>query len=260
LVLEEIKEFFNNLPTYLIKVSSLFEILGVESLQTPQKLTQAFQKSVAKFGDNILNAFFNLFGGALSTTFVISLAFFISIEKNFVGKLLEIFAPLKYKEYLFSVWREAQKKVGGWFFARVIGMIFIGAGTFAILTTFNVKYSFLLSLMAGLLDFIPIIGPLIAGGIIAFLVGLTSLWQALITLIAFVILQQLENNLLFPILFKKFMGLSPVLVLIALLVGGKLWGIAGSILSVPLIGVLVEIIKDYINRKRAKQTPSLAYE
>ena len=102
----------------------------------------------------------------------------------------------------------------------------------------------------------PIIGPVVAGAVIVSVVALTSLFQALFVAIAFIVIQQLENNLLFPILFKKFLGVSPVLVLIALAVGGKLWGIAGAILAIPLAGVVFEVLKDYLKKLRKDESDS----
>jgi len=67
------------------------------------------------------------------------------------------------------------------------------------------------------------------------------------------LIQQLENHVLLPFLFKKFAGLSPVLVLIALVIGGKLWGLAGAILAMPLAGVVYEIVRDYLVRLRRKE-------
>ncbi len=177
---------------------------------------------------------------------VLALAFFISLEKQLVERLLTAFSPQKYKEYLFSLWGRAKRKVSGWFISRIIGVIFVGSATYLVLRILDVKYAFILSLMAGFLDFVPIIGPIIAGAFITLFVALVSPLQAFFALVAFVIIQLLENNLLFPVLFKKFVGLPPALVLVALAVGGKLWGIVGAILAIPLAGVLFELLKDYL--------------
>ena len=106
----------------------------------------------------------------------------------------------------------------------------------------------ILAILAGLADIVPIIGPIIAGALMGTVVALSSLTQALFVVLAFVVIQLLENNLLFPVLFKKFMGVSPVLVLIALAVGGRLWGVSGAILAIPLAGVFFEVLKDYLKK------------
>jgi len=74
--------------------------------------------------------------------------------------------------------------------------------------------------------------------------------SALIFLIFFVILQQIESNIITPMLSKKLIGLSPVLVLLAVLAGGKLWGPIGALLAIPLAGLLLELVKDFLRRKK----------
>ena len=123
----------------------------------------------------------------------------------------------------------------------------------AILMIFNVKYSFLLALAAGLLDFLHIFGPLVAGILMFAVVSLNSLYQAIFVVIAFLVVQELENKLLFPLLFKKFIGISPVLVLVAFAVGQILWGFACGVLAIPMAGVAHEIIKDYLVKIRKER-------
>lgn len=257
--LSEITQFTQNLPQYLQRISPFFEKFGVETFKSTEALTQTLQINLERAGENIFSALFSIFGGIWATLFIVFLAFFISLERNLVERVLAAFSPPRYKEYLRGLWERAKQKVSGWFISRVIGALFVGAFTYLILRVLNVEYAFILSLMAGILDFIPIVGPLVAGLIIAFIVALTSLFQAGFVLIAFFIIQLLENNLLFPLLFRKFTGLPPVLVLIAFAIGATLWGVLGAILAIPLAGVIFELLKDYL-AKRKKETPESPLE
>ena len=257
--LSEIQKFSQNLPQYLQKISPLFEKLGIGVFKTTEDLIQAMQESLGKAGDNIFNALFTIFGGIWATLFIIFLAFFISLEKKFGERILEAISLKSHKNYLLNLWQRSKQKVSGWFISRVIGALFVGSLTYLILRILNVEYAFILSLLAGILDFIPIVGPLIAGVAIAFIVALTSLFQAGFVLIAFFIIQLLENNLLLPLLFKKLTGLPPVLVLLAIAVGAKLWGVLGAILVIPLAGVIFELLKDYL-AKRKREIPESPLE
>jgi len=257
--LSEIQKFSQNLPQYLQKISPLFEKLGIGVFKTTEDLIQAMQESLGKAGDNIFNALFTIFGGIWATLFIIFLAFFISLEKKFEERILEAISLKSHKNYLLNLWQRSKQKVSGWFISRVIGALFVGSLTYLILRILNVEYAFILSLLAGILDFIPIVGPLIAGVAIAFIVALTSLFQAGFVLIAFFIIQLLENNLLLPLLFKKLTGLPPVLVLLAIAVGAKLWGVLGAILVIPLTGVIFELLKDYL-AKRKREIPESPLE
>lgn len=250
LMLSEIKEFSQNFPAYLARISPFFEKVGIETFKNKEIFIETLQSSLTKAGGSIFQALFSIFGGATSTVLVIALAFFISLEKQFIERIVAAFSPQRYRDYLLGLWRRARKKVSGWFVTRVIGVVFVGAAMYLVLRILNVKYAFVLSLLAGVLDLLPIVGPLIAGALTFILISLTSFFQAVFATGTFIVIQQIENNLLFPILFKRFVGVPPVLVLVALAVGGKLWGVAGAILGIPLAGVIYEVLKDYLARKK----------
>ena len=253
ILLVEFKDFAVNFPGYLSKISPVFEKFGVESFKSAESLIQATQDNLELAGKSIFNALFSIFGGASASILVIIMAFFVSIEKRFVERVLAAFCPEGKKEYVFHIWEKAKSKVSGWFITRIIGVLFVGSATFLTLSILNVRYAFLLALLAGILDFLPIVGPIVAGAFITILVALSSPLQALFVLVALILIQFLENNLIFPLLFKKFIGISPVLVLIALAVGGKLWGVTGAILAIPLAGVLFEVLKDYLAKTRQEK-------
>lgn len=80
-----------------------------------------------------------------------------------------------------------------------------------------------------------------------------SITKALFVLAAFALLQQIEGNLISPLLTKKFVGLPPILVLLALAIGGKLWGILGAILVIPLAGILYEFLRDFLKKRKEEK-------
>lgn len=248
--LSEIKEFTQNLPYYLRQISPFLEKLGIQAAQNTQSLVGTLEFGLERAGQNIFNALFSIFGGVFSTIFIISLAFFISLEKGLVERILVTFSSAEHHKYLRYLLEKSKRKVGGWFISRLIGILFVGVSTYIVLTILNVEYAFILSLMAGLFDFVLIVGPILAGIIISLIVALASPIQALFVLLAFIIIQILEGNLVLPLLFKKFVGMPPALVLLALAVGGKLWGIMGAILVIPLAGIVFEILRDYLEKQR----------
>ncbi|MBC7074097.1 AI-2E family transporter, partial [Candidatus Parcubacteria bacterium] len=92
-------------------------------------------------------------------------------------------------------------------------------------------------------NFVPILGPIFSGFILVLVAFIYSLKQAILVLILFVIIQQIEGNLISPILINKFLNLPPYLVLLSLLIGGKLMGITGAILFLPLFGAIFNFSK-----------------
>ena len=248
--LSEVKEFGQNIPGYFQQVSPILEKFGIQIAQDTESFVSNLEIGLGRTSQSVFNALFAIFGGVFSTVFIISLAFFISLEKGLVEKTLIIFSSVKHHEYLRYLIERSKKKVGAWFISRIIGMFFVGVLTYFVLKVFNVNYAFILSLLVAIFDFVPMIGPILGGLIVTAIVALSSPIQALFVLIAFVIIQILEGNLLLPLLFKKFIGIPPSLVLISLVVGGKLWGILGAILIIPLVGIIFEVLSDYLERSK----------
>jgi len=248
--LREIKQFSVNFPHYIQKISPFLEKIGIKVFQGQGSFFAILENNLTKAGDNIISALSAIFGGVKATLFIIFLAFFLSLESNLLERIFVNFTPHRYHSYLFKLLPRVRRKVSGWFISRLIGVVFVGLLSYLTFSVLNVKYAFILGFLAGLLDFIPIIGPVIAAVLITLIVMTSSLSQAVFVLIAFIIIQQLENNLLFPLLFRKFIGIPPALVLIALVVGGQLWGFLGAILAIPLTGIIFELLKDYVRIKR----------
>ncbi len=253
LLLSEIQDFYEHLPQYLKKISPLFEKFGITNFRSTDVFMKTIQSSLQKAGTSFGSALSSIFGGATTTALVIAMAFFISLERKFTERLILAFSPKRHHEYFVNLWKRARRKVSGWFIARVLGVVFVGLGVLIVLLVFNVKYAVILAILAGVLDFLPIIGPLVGGVLLFTVISLNSFFQAIFTIVAYIIIQQLENHLLFPILFKKFIGMSPVLVLVAFAVGGELWGVPGAILAIPLAGVWYEVLKDYLERSHKEE-------
>lgn len=254
--IHEIQEFSKQFPQYFEeRISPSLEGLGVATFQDFQSFVDAFTEDASKNTANIFKALFAIFGGIFSTIFVISVAIFLSLENRPVERIIGLLFPPKYENLALHIWARSQRKVSAWFLIRVISSSFIFFGTYVTLLVFGVEASRLsLSTMAGVLNFIPIVGPLIAGFLIALLVALESPLQALFVLLAYTLLQQIENNVLEPLLSKRFVGLPPVLVLISLAIGAQFWGIMGAILAIPLAGVFYEFLRDFLKKRKEEKT------
>lgn len=250
----EIQHFSQLFPQYFEKIAPPLEGLGIEAFESMESLTTAFQGWLTKASSSIFSAIGAIFGGITSTFTIFAIALFISLEEKGVEKAVLFLSPKKYEASILTLWKRSQEKVAGWFGARILCCIFIGLASYLILRLFNVNYAFGLSLFAGIMDIIPILGPILAGILIVALASLDSWLKALFVLIAFILIQQIEGNVLTPILTKKFVGLPAALVLIALLVGAKLWGVLGAILAIPVAGILFEFLKDFLSKKKEEET------
>jgi predicted PurR-regulated permease PerM len=240
-------------PEYFSKISPFLEKMGFESFANLEVFLTSFQETLQTMTGNIFSAVFVMFGGIFNALFITVIAIFISLERKEVEKGLLLLFPRKYEDYLLQAWRKSQKKITGWFFIRLIGCVFVGLSSYFAFSLLDVQYPFSLALMAGILDFVPIIGPFFAGLIAFMLVSMDSFLKAAFMITAFTLIQGIENGLLLPILSKRIIQVSPLVVLFALFVGGKFWGVMGAILIVPLAAILIDFLKDFLEKHKEEE-------
>lgn len=245
--IQRLSDFF---PQYFEALAPSLQGLGIVAFSDPQTFFNAIVGSVEKLSASFFAALFAIFGGIFSTVFVISLAIFLSLEEKAMEKAISIFLPKSYEAIALDIWARSQKKVSGWFLSRIVSSIFVAGLTYVVLILFNVQYPLSLALVSGVFNFIPIVGPLFIGAGIVLLVAVESWAKALFIGLAFFLIQQIEGSVLTPLLTKRFIGLSPALVLISLAIGGQLWGVMGAILAIPIAGICFEFLKDFLKKRK----------
>ncbi len=252
----ESQRFIASFPEYFEMIHPFLREVGIEAQYSLEGVIREFSGRLEELSAGVFGALSFLFGGFFSTLFIIVTAFFLSIEDKGFEKFLYLVSPKKYEEYVIGIFRRSQKKVSGWFGARVLISAFVGLATFLVFLLFDVKYPFMFALLGGVFNFIPYIGPLVAGFImLVFVFLLDSWWKAIAVTLIFTVIQQIDANVLNPILTSKFVGLPPVLVLIALVVGAQLFGMIGIILAIPVAGIFYEFFGEFLKkRKRMEET------
>lgn len=216
-----------------INLQELGELTDLESIIS--QFSNFFQKSF-----NILG---KVLGGTFTAFLVILLSFFINTEKNGIEKGIRFLVPWQYEDYVVYLWGKARKKVSNWFFSQLILSIFVGLGVYFVLSILGIARAEFLALLAGILDFIPYLGPFVAFIVIAVFVLSQNLFLGLIALISFIIIQLIEG-LIAPSLRAKAMKMNPIIIILSLLIGGKLAGAIGVIIILPLAATFVEFIRD----------------
>ncbi len=247
----EINQFSQNIPDYFEKVNPLLKDVGIEAAKSFEEFTDLFLSNLKQSSGSVVRALVTFFGGVYSTFLIFALAFFISLEEKGPEKLLMFLAPKRYEEYIVRLFERSQYKVSRWFGARILACIFVGLASFLMFYLLGIKYAFILALIAGVLNFVPYVGPIITLTLSVLFVGVSSSWMIAVYVVAITLLiQEIENKALTPMLMKRFMDLPPVLVLIALLVGGTIFGFLGTIFAVPVFGIIYEFTKEFLEKKR----------
>lgn len=250
--ISEIQQFTKLFPQYFEKFAPPLKELGLAAFENFEIFTQSFQEWLIRASASIFSALAAIFGGIFSTFTIFILAIFLSLEEKGVERAIRVLSPKRQEQEVLNLWKSCQAKVSGWFGARILACLFVGVVSFIALWLFKIDYPFALALFAGVTNIIPIVGPIIAGVITALIAALDSWWKAALILIVFIIIQQIEGNILTPVLTKRFIGLPPALVLISLLIGGKLWGILGALLAIPLAGIVFEFTRDFLKKRKER--------
>lgn len=208
------------------------------------------QEQISSFTRNAFGVGLVIFDNMIGLISIAVLAFYMLLDRNKLDNIVTQFFP-KQEERIKLVSQRIEDKLGAWVRGQVSLSVIIGLLTYIVLFALGVPYALPLAILAGFLEIIPVIGPIIAAIPAVLIAYVTNPVLAIFVVVAFFIIQQLENHLVVPQVMKKAVGLNPLIVIIAVAIGGKLLGIAGALLAVP-ITVVIQIITEDILREEAK--------
>lgn len=254
----EIGELTQNIPGYFEKLNPLLKTAGIDIAHNFEDFTKTLVNGLQESSGSIIKALTVFFGGVASTLLIFAFAFYISMENRGPERVLSLLVPKKYEGQVVAMFEKAQAKVSGWFGARVLACLFVGVSSFLVFFFLGVKYSFSLALISGVLNFVPLIGPLITALLAVVFVGVSSSWLvALYVVVALYLIQVAENNLVTPLLMKRLLDMPPVLVLIALLVGGTIFGFLGMIFAIPVFGIIFEFSREFLEKRKQESSAAV---
>src|SRR4051812_14980575 len=154
------------------------------------------------------------------------------------------FVPRNARAHVSTAAREAVTKVSAWLRAQLVLAGVMGGAAAISLGLLGEPYFYVIALIAAVGETIPVVGPII-GGVAAVAVALSESPRLAVEVgILFLVLHQLEANILVPKIMERRVGVSPVAVIIALLVGGELWGLIGAVLAIPTAAILSVVVEE----------------
>jgi predicted PurR-regulated permease PerM len=182
---------------------------------------------------------------------VFAISFYLLVDHKGVERFLREILPDRYEGPLTEIFLRARDKLGYWLQAQILLSFFIGVSVAVGLYILGVEHALLLGIIAGIFEIVPFVGPVLTGTISVLVAMSQSFNLGIYTIILFVLIQQVENNLLVPVFMKRAVGVHPVAILVSLLVGANLFGFVGIILAVPITVFAQEFIDDWALRKVA---------
>ncbi|MBU0611835.1 AI-2E family transporter [Patescibacteria group bacterium] len=202
---------------------------------------------------NLSGGFFQVlsvaFGSIFNVTIMIVISFYLSIQEKGIENFLRIVVPLKHEDYAIDLWNRSSHKIALWMKGQMLLGLIIGTLVYLVLSLIGVQYALLIALIIALFELVPY-GYLIAM-VPAVALGYLSggLTVSLMVAGALLIIHQFETYLLAPLIIRKVTGLSPLIVILAVLIGYSLAGIWGVILAIPCAVSLMEFLNDIEKNK-----------
>lgn len=256
-LLNQTSDLLSDVPGYLEQVE-IYNPLPIDSIAGTEELilevphsfslrdgAEQIQAIAAQFSGSAFGTISSIFGGVLSFVLIIVLSFYLAVQHNGIITFLKTITPPKYRSYTLDLWKRSERKIGLWMQGQLLLIVLIGALTYIGLLLLGVPYALLLAVLSGLFELIPLFGPIIAAipaVLIAYATGDVTL--ALLVVGLYIIVQQIENQFLYPMVVSKVVGVPALITIIALLVGIQLAGFLGVILSVPVAAIIMELYKD----------------
>ncbi len=250
----QIRDLAYNLPQVAESLGSQFASPGwlnqFGSLDSVQEIIQKLEGALTQIGGGIVSGIVTLFGGLASFFIILVITFYLVTQRNAVQGFFTHIIPTRYQKSLFEMFTLFQDKAQRW----VLGNLLLGLSIFIImfigLSILDVRYALVLALLAGLMEFIPYVGPLFAALPVIFIAFTQTLLTGLLTLILIVIAQQLQNHLIAPRVMQHTVGLNPVVSVIAVITGAKLGGFVGILLAIPVTLVISILMKNFFEEEK----------
>ncbi len=270
-LLDDISLLAGILPKY-VDVSSLWSPLSggselTESLSSVGQggnILEVIKNGLQEGG--ALKSFSIFFGGIFSFILIVVLSFYLSAQEHGIENLLRLLSPIKSRAYVVDLWKRSQQKIGLWSQGQILLGLLVGVLVFLTMTLMGIPSALFLAMVAMLFEIIPVFGPILSavpGVVLAFSHGINppgnvihffnvdaGINAAIIVAIVYFFIQQFESHLIYPWVVRKVIGIPPVLVILALVIGAKMAGFLGIILAIPVTAILVEFLGDVAKEKK----------
>lgn len=225
-----------------------------------------YQENITKLRDWFIGqartfafpVFFGFLERLILTSAYLIITFYLLLDGEKYIRLFLLLFPAKYRRELTHVALELNETLGAYIRGQVILILIMSAASWIVLATLKVNYALILCLATGILEVVPIIGPIIATTLVALVAfnqpvvawGLTSVTLTLIVIAAYFTLRQVEDLIVIPNIVGKFIHVHPVVVLMALFIGASVGGVLGIFLALPVSAVL-KVLFNYLYPKLA---------
>ncbi|MCX6742932.1 MAG: AI-2E family transporter [Candidatus Parcubacteria bacterium] len=255
---DQIDQISNSFPAYWQKFSLEFKNIGqfLNQYGAGREIENVFNNlkfNLPQTTGGIFSRVGQFVAGIFSMFVVLVITFYILVEENATKRIFRSILPSQYLPYTYQVFNRIQNKLGLWLRGQLILSFIVFILVYIGLLFLGVKYALILGIIAGLVEFVPYVGPTLSGVLAVTLTFFQSPISALLVLILYIAVQLVQNNILTPKVMQRAVGLNPVISIVALLVGGNLGGVVGAILAIPVATALSVFAQDFLDKKKAEE-------
>lgn len=259
----EIQNFITTSPeisqSFIVSAEKVGKTLNINIIETIKNFFSIILQRLASSLSGAIGAFSGLFSGFYNLMFVAIISFYLTVVKKSAERFSYFVSSSnkKTEEKILKAWKRAEKIAGRWLSGYLILGTIVAFAVYVGLSMVGVRYTLVLAVVAGIFEIIPFFGPFLAGAIgTLFAVFQGGFPLAIWTIIVFLAVQGLENFLIVPFVMKNRVDLHPVLVIVILFIAGKIFGLLGIILSIPLTAIIIALVKenysDYFIERKVK--------
>ena len=206
-------------------------------------------QQIAPLGQNLVRLSLGIFSNVIALFTIIVITFYLLLERKNLNSYLTFLLGETTGENVVTVIHKVEERLGAWVRGQLTLIFAIGILTYIGLLILGIPYALPLAILAAMLEIVPNIGPVLSAipaVIVAFAV---SSLHPLFTIIMYIIIQQLENQVIVPIVMRRMVGLPPLVTIVAILIGVKLAGVRGAIMAVPVVVTFEAIFTEYFRLK-----------
>jgi predicted PurR-regulated permease PerM len=245
---QELGDLSTSIPSYIQETTEndglAINPASVETIRYISSLSDSFVRG----SQTITGVLLKVSDGFFTFLVVFFVSLFLNLPEYGVRHLFTSFTPKKHRDYVCKLYDMIENRVGLWLWGKSVSSFVVGCFIFVGLLIIGIEYAITFAIFAAFLNFIPFIGPFIASLFPLFLGLLISPAHAFAVAALFFAANSFENFIIIPTLMKHSINLNPVLLIFVVLVGGKISGILGVLIAIPVAAILTLAYEEYTIR------------
>ena len=262
-IVDGVNNLVDNVPRYVedLRESETFAEYDDKYEITP-KLKEQAEKLPSRLSDaasGLQSVTVGVFGALVQLVTILVMAFFLLLDGKRILRFAMREASDERRDRMARMERIAERvyrAVGGYVAGNITISIIAGVSAYVVMLILDIPFAVPLAVLLAFLGLIPLVGSTIGGAIIAIVAAIVGFPQTLIIWVIYlVVYQQVENNLLQPLIYKRTVQIHPLIVLVAVLIGGTLLGVLGALLSIPVAATVQIVVKEWWDWREERRRP-----